>query len=156
MKEKKEQQPQAMPSQEEAFREKVQHYSVCFIENCPLKEQCLHWLVGQYADPMPFVQTSMNPRNPKIGGENCEKFRPNVRAVMKKGMTRFYLDMPGRVEHNIRQELIWHFGRTQYFEIRKGLRLISPEDQEVIAAVCRSPGWDGPFVYDGEQEDWLW
>ena len=156
MKEKKEQQPQAMPSQEEAFREKVQHYSVCFIENCPLKEQCLHWLVGQYADPMPFVQTSMNPRNPKIGGENCEKFRPNVRAVMKKGMTRFYLDMPGRVEHNIRQELIWHFGRTQYFEIRKGLRLISPEDQEVIAAVCRSHGWDGPFVYDGEEEDWLW
>ena len=64
--------------------------------------------------------------------------------------------MPGRVEHNIRQELIWHFGRTQYFEMRNGKRLISPEDQEVIAAVCRSNGWNGPFVYDGEQEDWTW
>jgi hypothetical protein len=75
---------------------------------------------------------------------------------MKKGMTRFYLDMPGRMEHNIRQELIYTFGRTQYFEMRNGKRLISPEDQEVIAAVCRSHGWDGPFVYDGEEEDWLW
>ena len=37
--------------------------------------------------------------------------------------------------------------------MRKGLRLISPEDQEVIAAVCRSHGWNGPLVYDGEQEE---
>ena len=30
------------------------------------------------------------------------------------------------------------------FEMLKGLRLISPEDQEVIAAACRSHGWNGP------------
>jgi hypothetical protein len=45
----------------------------------------------------------------------------------------FYYDTLGRMEHNIRQELIWHFGSTQYFEMRNGKRLISPEDQEVIA-----------------------
>ena len=21
---------------------------------------------------------------------------------------------------------------------------------------CRQSGWNGPVVYDGEQEDWLW
>ena len=41
-------------------------------------------------------------------------------------------------------------------EMRKGLRLISPEDQEVIAAICRSHGWDGPLVYDGEEECMRW
>ena len=71
-------------------------------------------------------------------------------------MTQFYVDMPGRMEHNIRQELIWTFGRSQYFEMRNGKRLISPEEQETIAAVCRSHGWIGPLVYDAEQEDWLW
>ena len=30
------------------------------------------------------------------------------------------------------------------FEMLKGLRFISPEDQEIIAAVCRSHGWNGP------------
>ena len=155
MKEKKEQQ-QATPSQEEAFRGKTHNYSLCFIESCTLKEQCLHWLVGQYADTMPFVQISMNPRNPQIGGENCAKFRQNVRVVKKKGMTHFYYDMPARIEHAIRQELIFNFGRTQYFEMRNGKRLITPEDQEVIADICRLHGWNGPFVYDGEEEDWLW
>jgi hypothetical protein len=144
MKEKKEQQQQATPSQEEVFRENIHNYSLCFIESCPLKEQWLHWLVGQYAAPIPFVQISMSPRTPQIGGENCAKFRKNIRVVKKKGMAQFYLDMPGRMEHNIRQELIWHFGRTQYFEIRKGQRLITPEDQKVIASVCRSNGWEGP------------
>ena len=147
---------EATKTQEEAFREKAGHYLKCFIESCPLKEQCLHWLVGQYADTLPFVQTSMNPRNPQIGGEGCVKYRPNVRAIKKKGMTHFYLDMPGRIEKAIRQELIWTFGRSQYFEMRSGKRLISPEDQEIIAHVCRANGWDGPFVYDGDEEDWLW
>ena len=156
MKAKKDNQPQSAPSQEEVFREKVHHYSVCFIESCPLKEQCLHWLVGQYADMMPFVQTSMNPRNPQIGGEHCVKFRPNVRTTKKKGMTHFYFDMPGRIEKAIRQELIRHFGRTQYFEMRNGTRLISADDETAIAAICRSHGWNGPFVYDGEEEGLQW
>ena len=42
MKEKKEQ--QMTPSQEEAFCGKAHNYSLCFIESCPLKDHCLHWL----------------------------------------------------------------------------------------------------------------
>ena len=40
--------------------------------------------------------------------------------------------------------------------MRKGLRLISPEDQEIIAAVCRLHRWNDPLVYDGDEEDWQW
>jgi hypothetical protein len=155
MKAKKEEQ-QATMSQEEAFRGRTHHYLMCFIDSCPLKDRCLHWLVGQYGDPQPWALMSMNPRNPKVGGEKCEKFRPNERTVMKKGMTHFYVDMPARVEKAIRQALIMQFGRTQYFEMRNGKRLITPSDQELIADICHDYGWNGPFVYDGEEEDWLW
>ena len=30
-----------MKTQKEVFREKVDHYEVCFIDHCPLREQCL-------------------------------------------------------------------------------------------------------------------
>ena len=60
------------------------------------------------------------------------------------------------MEKAIRQDLIMTFGRTQYFEMRKGQRLITPEAQELIADSCRYYGWNGPLVYDGEEEDWLW
>ncbi|MBQ7554287.1 MAG: hypothetical protein IJT46_08050 [Bacteroidaceae bacterium] len=83
-------------------------------------------------------------------------FRKNQRVVMKRGLTHLYLDMPGRVEYRVRQLLILMCGRKQYFEVRKGERLITPEMQEDVQDACRHHGWTGPIVYDGEVEDWLW
>ena len=143
-------------SQEDIFREKSHHYLVCFIESCPLREQCLRWLVGQYADPTPRAQNGVNPRNPKMGGEQCEMFRRNQRVVMKCGFTNLYHEMPGYMEHNIRCQLIATFGRKKYFEMRRGDRLVTPAQQETIATICRLNGWQGPLIYDDEQEDWLW
>ena len=144
------------PSQEEVFRAKANHYLVCFIDKCPLREQCLRWLVGQYADPQPSVCHAVNPRHPKVGSEECEMFRKNQPVLMKRGMTKLYLDMPGRVEFSIRHLLIQMWGRRHYFEARRGDRLITPDMQDDVLRACRHHGWTGPIVYDGEEEYWLW
>ena len=146
----------ATPSQEEAFREKVHHYLVCFIDSCPLREQCLRWLVGQYAPTLPYAYNAINPRNPKIGGEQCEMFRKNQRVVMKRGLTHLYDDMPGLMERRVRGLLIQWWGRKKYFEVRKGQRLITPEMQQDIEDACHHHGWKDPINYDGEEESWLW
>ena len=142
--------------QEEAFRAKVDHYLVCFVDNCPLHEQCLRWLVGQYVDAGLPSYNAVNPRNPKNGGDECAMFRPNRRVVMKRGFTNMYHEMPGYMERRIRQALIDEFGRKPYFEMRKGIRLVTPEQQQLITAICRRIGWQGTIVYDGEQEEWAW
>lgn len=146
----------AAQQQEEAFREKANHYLVCFIDQCPLHDQCLRWLVGQYADPMPLATTSINPRHPQAGTEECEMFRKKQRAIMKRGMTKMYLDMPRQTEDLVRQRLIGCWGRKHYYEMRGGTRPIDPCQQQDIIDVCRHYGWTAPIVYDGEYEDWLW
>ena len=133
-------------TQEELFREKSEHYLVCFLDHCPLREQCLRWLVGQYADPSLVVYTAINPRNPKFGGKDCEMFRLNQRAVMKRGFLSMYHDMPGYMEKHIRWQLIGKFGRRKYFEMRKGDRLITPSEQQIIQDICRANGWEGPIM----------
>ena len=143
-------------TQEEIFRNKVDHYIVCFLDHCPLHEQCLRWLVGQYADPTLIIFRSINPRNPHYANENCDMFRPNRKVVMKMGFKNMYHDMPGYMEHSIRSKLISLFGHRQYFEMRKGERLVTPDQQQQILDICRAEGWQGPINYDGEQEDWLW
>lgn len=143
-------------SEEDIFREKASSYLVCFINECPLRSHCLRYEVGQYASSLPMAQQSVNPRHPKMGTKDCPMFREHQRVLMKKGFTRFYYDMPGRVEHAIRGYLIAAFGRKIYFEMRKGERLISPEQQRVIANACRECGWTGDLVYDGEQEEYDW
>lgn len=146
----------ATQSQEEVFRKKAGHYLVCFSESCSLRQQCLRWLVGQYADTQPLAYNAINLRNPTIGGEKCEMFRKNQRVMMKRGLTHLYLEMPGRMEYLIRHLLILWWWRKKYFEVRKGVRLITPEMQQDVVDACRHHGWTGPIVYDGEEESWLW
>ncbi len=143
-------------SEEDILREKVSSYLVCFINECPLRGHCLRYEVGRYASTLPMAQTSVNPLHPKMGTEDCPMYREHRRVMMKWGLTRFYYDMPGRIEHAIRGYLIAAFGRKIYFEMRKGERLITPEQQQVIADACRHYGWTGDLVYDGEQEEYEW
>jgi len=142
--------------EEAAFRQKADNYSKCYIDKCPQRECCLHWLVGQYSSgDLPYVQ-SVNPYYPHVGTEQCEMFRKNERFMMKKGFTHLYHEMPTYMEQKIRQQLISRWGRKLYFQMRKGERLITPSQQQDVVEVCRENGWKGPIVYDGEQEDWLW
>ena len=143
-------------SEEDIFREKVSSYLVCFINECPLRSHCLRYEVGRYASTLPMAQTSVNPLHPKMGTADCPMFREHRRVLMKRGLTHFYYDMPRRTERAIRSYLIAAFGRKIYFEMRKGERLITPEQQQVIADVCRQYGWQGDLVYDGEQEGYEW
>ena len=142
--------------QREAFRQKVNHYNVCMIDNCPLHEQCLRWLVGQYVESLLPMCTSVNPRYPKVGTEQCEMFRKNQRVVMKRGLRNLYHDMPARIEKGVRWQLIAMWGRKKYYEVRKGDCLITADMQEDITDACRHHGWQGPIVYDGEDVDWDW
>ncbi len=142
--------------QEAVFREKAASYLVCFIDQCPLRQECLRWLTGQYVNPSPPTYKSVNPRNLEHGGEQCKMFRKNERVMMKRGFKNMYHDMPGYMESMIRSLLITKWGRKQYFEMRKGDRLITPSQQLDVTRICKKCGWTGPVVYDSEQEDWLW
>lgn len=142
--------------QQEAFRRKVNHYNVCLIDHCPLHGQCLHWLVGQYVESSLPMCTSMNPRYPNMGTEQCEFFRKNQRVVMKRGLMHLYHDMPGYMEKGIRRQLISMWGHKKYYEVRKGERLITPDMQEDVVFACRHHGWQGPIIFDGEDADWDW
>ena len=74
--------------QEEAFRAKADHYIVCFVEHCPLREQCLRWLVGRYADPSLYAVMSINPFYQGVGTQQCSKFRDSQRVMLKYGFTQ--------------------------------------------------------------------
>lgn len=147
-----------LPANEEAtlFSKRAPEYLLCFNDTCPLSARCLHWLVGCHADVCGHVVTVVNPRHPSIQEGACKHFREKLRVAMKTGMQHFYLDMTGRQERAIRNRLIEIFNRRVYYAIRNGKRLITPEEQQTIANVCRENGWTGPLVFDSEQADYLW
>lgn len=146
----------ACKTEADIFREKAESYLVCFNGQCPRCESCLRYLVGKFAKEQPMALIAVNPRHPQVATSECPMFRHREQVMMKRGLTHFYDEMPGRLEHIVRHNLIAAFGRKYYFEMRKGERLITPENQNCIADICRSLGWTGELHYDREQLSYDW
>lgn len=143
-------------TKEEIFRKKAPHYLVCFIDQCPLHENCLRWLVGCEAPTDTLMLPSVNPRHPETGTEQCPHYRQEQYVNMARGMMNFYDNMPGRTERAIKHRLISMFSRKTYYDYRKGVRLIPPDIQAQIEQVCQEEGWTGELNYDGWEKEILW
>lgn len=140
----------------EALRARVGHYIVCFCDGCEHHARCLRWLVGLHADNDRVALMTVNPRSPEVMSGRCSLYRTCEKVVMKRGLMHFFEGMTSKQERQIRQLLIARFNRKVYYQIRNGRRLIAPDEQRDIEAVCRKCGWTGPFNYDGETEDFVW
>ena len=147
-----------MMKEQEIFKEKaVSGYTVCFAAQCPLKERCLRWKVGQQ---MPDTKSSyhcVNPHYQDVATAHCPLFRQSEKVQFAQGMMHiFNADMPRRVEPYVRSNLIASHCKTYYYEYRNGERLISPAIQEEIRDLFREAGWNQEVHFDSYVEDYEW
>lgn len=145
-------------NEKEIFKEKaVSGYTVCFAAQCPLKDRCLRWKVGQQ---MPDTKSSyhcVNPHYQDVATEHCPLFRQSEKVQFAQGMMHiFNADMPRRVEPYVRSHFIASHCKTYYYEYRNGERLISPAIQEEIRDLFREAGWNQEVHFDGYVEDYEW
>ena len=132
-------------------------YTVCYVDNCPLRQQCLRWQVGQHVPNTKCSYWCVNPHFDNVETEQCPMFRPAEKTLWAKGMTRLLADyMPKNVESAVRTELINRYNRTYFFEYRNGTRLIPPAMQEEIRDLFRRHGWTQEVQFDEFVEDYDW
>ena len=132
-------------------------YLMCFMNHCPLREQCLHWQVGQHMPQNPPTCICVNPHGEQVATENCKLFRTTQKQRMAKGMEGIFNDdMPKRLEPAIRNELIMRYNRTYFFEYRNGTRLMPPAMQQEIRDLFRQHGWTQEVHFDDYVEDYAW
>lgn len=145
---------QTLSNEQSLFREKSQHYVLCYVSTCPRKEHCLHWLVGQAAsDGVPYI-TTVNPLRKDVVAGTCADYRSDAKRMMARGMLNFYENIPEAKAKAIRSALIQHFTRTKYFKLRNGTTPITPEDRQDITTICRACGWDEAPVFDSCYEEY--
>ena len=147
-----------MMNEKEIFKEKaVSGYTVCFAAQCPLKDRCLRWKVGQQ---MPDTKSSyhcVNPHYQDVATEHCPLFRQSEKVQFAQGMMHiFNANMPRRVEPYVRSNLISSHCKTYYYEYRNGERLIPPAIQEEIRDLFREAGWNEEVHFDSYVEDYEW
>lgn len=143
-------------TEKEIFSHKAPNYLLCFINECPRRATCLRWLVGQELQSNDYNILSVNPMHPEVKANKCALYREKKHVRYAKGMMHFYDEMTRSQEVGIKHRLIVHYGRRQYYEYRRGERLISPEMQAFIGQVCKDYGYTKELRYDGWQDDYAW
>ena len=143
-------------TEKEVFSHKAPNYLLCFINECPRRATCLRWLVGQELQSNEYNILSVNPMHPEVKANKCALYREKKHVRYAKGMMHFYDEMTRSQEIGIKHRLIVHYGRRQYYEYRRGERLISPEMQAFIGQVCKEHGYTKEPRYDGWQDDYAW
>jgi len=144
--------------EEKIFAERAKTgYTLCFAEQCPKRERCLHWRVGRHLTGTWSDYRCINLLYPNVATESCPCFRSAEKVKFAKGMTGIFTDdMPQRVEKFVRHTLIARKNRAYYFEYRNGKRIIPPSLQEEIRTLFREAGWYGEVNFDGYIEDYEW
>ena len=143
-------------TEKEVFSHKAPNYLLCFINECPRRATCLRWLVGQELQSNEYNILSVNPMHPEVKANKCALYREKKHVRYAKGMMHFYDEMTRSQEIGIKHRLIVHYGRRQYYEYRRGERLISPEMQAFIGQVCKEHGYTKELRYDGWQDNYAW
>ncbi len=132
-------------------------YTVCYVEGCPLRTQCLRWLVGQHVPHTYSSYRCVNPHFEGVATTECPMYRNDQKVRFAKGMKDIFTDdMPKCVEPAVRYGVIRKTNRTYYFEYRNGSRRIPPVLQEYIRQLFRDKGWTEEVKFDSYEEDYDW
>lgn len=132
-------------------------YPKCLQAHCPAAEQCLRHLMSRTISEKAITMTVINPKNtqPELG-TSCPYFHSTQPVRMARGFTQALDSVRHGEVKKIVAELTDLFDRRLYFRFRKGERLITPQQQEIIAEVLARHGASQPVEFDSYEEDFNW
>ena len=122
-----------------SFKEVPDGYTVCIKSDCPLANNCLRQLAMQVLTKQNKIVRIVNPLQTQPS-ELCEFYRSDEPQIYARGFAAMKEEMLPRQYKVFMSRLQSKFGRTGYFERRRGDRLCSPKDIKTVEAVLTDLG----------------
>ena len=129
-------------------------YSFCVVSDCQMASHCLRQRAMQVLDDSERIVKIVNPKRTKPS-EQCEFYSPDEPVVFARGFAAMQEEMLPRQYSVFMNRLKQQFGRTGYFERRRGDRLCSPQDIIAIRKVLADLGLSH-LSFDGFVEQYNW
>ena len=115
-------------------------FARCLNATCPRSQNCLRRTAAlQDTDEHLFLKVVNPLRYPKEG-EECELFRSTDKVRMAWGVTHLLDNVPYKEGSLLRNMIINHLGRSQYYRCFRKERPFSPQDQQTIRLLFRQRG----------------
>ena len=131
------------------------NYGVCIHADCPQASACLrHDAFVALCSRCDYMRL-INPTRCTTDGR-CPFHASNRPVLFARGFTNFQQKMLPRQYKKFMKALTLHFGRTNYYDRRRGDRLLPPEEQEVILKALERAGVTEKMTFDDYEEGVLW
>ena len=138
------------------FSEVPYSFGVCAANICPKASVCLRHIALEHAPAKyPFLPT-LTPNKLASMKDRCEYFRSVEKIRYAKGFIHTLNALTVGVAGTFRWRLILHFGRKNYYLVRKGDLLIKPADQQFIVRLAQESGLQLDDYFDDYVDGYNW
>ena len=130
----------------EQYNQLPYDYAHCSDTHCEKGSQCLRHTAYKMLEMGGREQYMMVNSNVIAGTQPCPFFDPNRKEHFAWGISRIYDNVWVADLSDIRQNLIYTFGRTAYYRIKRKERVLTEREQREIREVFTDAGYDGSKI----------
>jgi hypothetical protein len=136
------------------FKEMPDNYTLCIKTDCPMADHCLRQMGMQALTKRYKIVGIVNPLLTQPS-EKCEFYRSDEPQIFARGFAAMKEEMLPRQYLEFMSRLKACFGRTGYFERRRGERLCSPRDIKKVEEVLKDLGLQH-LEFDAYEQRYNW
>ena len=129
-------------------------FALCMRNDCKVCEHCLRHMAYNDVGKDQKILMIVNPLL-VVPNEQCEHFRTDEPATYARGFVKMKQEMLPRQYDEFSVRLIGKFGRTGYYERRRGERLCKPSEIEFIRKVLQEMKLP-ELEFDGYEKQLNW
>lgn len=130
-------------------------YAHCAGTHCEKASQCLHHTAYTILGTSRREQYMMVNEKVITEKQSCPFFDPDRKKRFAWGISRIYDNIRVADLDSIRQNIIYLFGRTAYYRIKREERVLTESEQQEIREAFTDMGYDGSTIeFDSYEEQY--
>lgn len=129
----------------------------CVVEGCIAAEHCLRRFAYEHSSEEAASFWTINPKaaKPEFGKE-CPHFLDAAPVRMARGFLKALASVPSANVNAVRAEISEAFCQRTYYTMRRGDKVMTPYEQQIVAAALARYGARTPIEFDSYYEERLW
>lgn len=131
-------------------------YAHCFNSQCAQNSECLRHLVAEHCTSRYPTLRIINPNCIPANTATCPYFKSSRKLHVAWGLRNLLDNVPYKDGSSIRQALICHFGKTNYYRHYRQERALLPQDQKYIQQLFQSYGITTEPVFERYSDEYYY
>ena len=137
------------------YAEVPHNFVHCFREDCPLAGSCLRQQALRF---LPEEERTVRAVAPHVATakDDCSEYLSDTPVRYAYGMSRLFDNIPYGKAKNVKADVVYLIGKTQFYRMRKKEIGISPKHQRLIRKTFKAYGVTEEPVFDSYKEHFQW